>query len=225
MAGPPAPPPQGDANSPVSIDAVMSLLRDGALRRFSIDIESDSMIAGDEQQEKADRTEFIKSVTGFVKEWFPIIQAAPPLLPVARQMLLFGVRAFRVGRELEEVLEEAFDQLEQAANAPKPPAPPDPEQFKLEATKAKTQAEIQKASIGAQQSQIEGQLKIEAARVNHAATIAEHHHNMREMTAQAQFDAVKQANELAADHARAELQAREREAAAAARPAPKGNNE
>lgn len=171
MGGAGGPPP---GKKPVTIDAVMALLKDGALRRFRVDIETDSTIVGDESQERRDRNEFILSVTQFVQGWGPLITANPKLARMAGDLLMFGVRAYRVGRELEETIEDTVEQIDQIAQ--QPPSPPPQmmiEQAKLEGTKAKTQAEIQKAMIGAKQAQIEGQAKI-------AQTVLQHHTSMRE---------------------------------------------
>lgn len=145
-----------DDGKPVTIDAVMGLLRDGALRRFRIDIETDSTIVGDESQEKKDRTEFIASMTQMVQAWGPIVVQAPPMLPLFGQLMTFGVRAFRVGRELEETIEDTLERMEELLNAPKPPPPQmEAEKVKAETAKVKADAEITKAQIGVQQAMID----------------------------------------------------------------------
>ena len=150
-------------NQPVTIDAVMGLLRDGALRRFRIDIEADSTITGDESQERQDRTAFIQTTTQFVQAWAPLLMQNPKLVNMAGDLLLFGVRSFRVGRELEETIEETMDQIEDAVNAPQPPPGPTPEQqveqVKLETEKVKSQAEIAKAHYAAQATIAEADVK------------------------------------------------------------------
>ena len=153
-----APQPQGQ--QPVTIDAVMALLRDGAMRKFRIDIEVDSTITGDESQERQDRSQFIQTTTQFIKEWGPIVGANPMMAQLAGELLLFGTRAFRVGRSLEEVIEETVDKLEAQAAEPKPPPPPDPvEQAKTEQAQIKAQAEGQKSQVEGQIAQMEAQAK------------------------------------------------------------------
>ena len=58
-----------------------------------------------------------------VQAWGPIIAGAPPLLPLFGALATFGVRAFRVGRELEETIEDTLERMEELLNAPKPPPP------------------------------------------------------------------------------------------------------
>ena len=166
MQGPPPPPqqPMPPPTPPVTIDAVMRLLRDAPLRRFRIDIEADSTIAGDEARERADRTEFITAITKMVETWGPIVTAQPIMAPLASELMMFGVRAFRVGRSLEQVIEETAEKLSAVMGQPKPPPQPSPDDMiKLEGVKAKTQAEIAKANISLQATQIDAQARVEAA--------------------------------------------------------------
>lgn len=156
MGQPQQPPQQG--GQPVTIDAVMALLRDGAMRRFRIDIEVDSTITGDESQERQDRAQFIEATTKFVEAWGPIVNANPMMADLAGELLLFGTRAFRVGRSLEEVIEETVDKLEQQAAQPKPPPPVPPvEQAKIQGMQIKAQAEGQKAQADVQATQLKAQ--------------------------------------------------------------------
>jgi hypothetical protein len=158
--------PQQQQSGPVTIDAVMALLRDGAMRRFRIDIEVDSTITGDESQERQDRNQFIESITKFVQAWGPIVAANPLMADLAGEFMLFGTRAFRVGRSLEEVIEETVDKLEQQAAQPKPPPPLPPiEQAKLAITQQKGQAEVQRANAGVQAAQTKAKAETDKAQL------------------------------------------------------------
>lgn len=196
-------PQQEPEKKPVTIDAVMELLRNGIQRRFRIDIETDSTVAGDEGQERQDRTEFIMATTKFVEAWGPIVAQQPLMTDLAGELLLFGTRAFRVGRSLEEVIEETVDKLETQAAQPKPPPEPSPdEQVKLETAKVKGEAEVAKVQTEGEISKMEAQfrqqemvmeqrakeqdaaLKAQADKMDmilklleHAQTVKEHHLN------------------------------------------------
>lgn len=190
----PAAPPMQVPPGVVTIDAVMRLLRDNALRKFRIDIEADSTISGDESREKQDRAELIMSITKLVEVWGPICTAQPIMAPLAAELMKFGVRAFRVGRPLEQIIEETADKLEEAMGQPKPPPQPSPDELiKLEGTKAKTAAEITKAQIGVEQAKIDAQGKIMS-----------HHADMAAISADQQASA----HQGAIDHALAEQKAR-----------------
>jgi len=138
-------------------DEVNELLKNDALRMFRIDIETDSTIIEDEEQEKASRIEFLGAVSGFMKEAVPAAESNPLLAPVLGQMLLFGVRAFRAGRELEGCFENLVEELEKAAKQPKPQAP-DPEQIKAQTAMQIEQFKAQsKAQSDAEKMQMEQQ--------------------------------------------------------------------
>jgi hypothetical protein len=212
-------------NSNVTIDQVMALLRDGTLRRFSIDIESDSMIAGDETQERQDRAEFVATVTKLVQGWAPIVAQTPQLLPMARELILFQVRAFRSASTMEDVIESSLEKLEELANSPKPPPPPSPEEMKAKAAAVKAQAEIAKANISAQQAQVEGELRVREAAVKHQSVLAEHGHDARQMLVEAELEAQRRAQELQIEREKAAMKMQEHAAAAMRRnvmPPPQG---
>lgn len=191
---------------------VFGLLKNNLLRRFKIDIETDSTVAGDESQEKADRTQFIESMTKFMESWGPMVMQKPELAPLAGQLLLFGVRAFRVGRELEEVIEETADKLAApGANQKQPDPKVQAEQVKLQAAIAKTQSEIQKAQIDAQTASqaaqaklqeiiTEAQAKLVELRMKLAASEQDHQHK----GAEAQMAHGAAMDQMALEHQKAQ---------------------
>jgi hypothetical protein len=153
---------------------VFGLLHDSLSRRFKTDIENDSTIAGDESQERQDRTAFIESVTKFMETWGPMVMQKPELAELASQLLLFGVRGFRIGRELEEVIEETAENLTQSGSMPKPPDPKvQAEQVRFQGTQAKTQAEIQKSALDGQTAQQAAQAKAQGIQMDSAAKVEE----------------------------------------------------
>lgn len=154
--GPPAVAQQGPP--PVTIDAVVQLLRDDEMRGFRIDVETDSMIEPDHHAEQASRTEFVTAVGQFLVQLGPIVQVMPALTPMVAGMLQFAVRGYKVGQDLEELIEKTMEDVGQALGQPKPPPPPSPdEQVKFEGTKVKTAAEIQKANLAVQEAQLKAQ--------------------------------------------------------------------
>jgi hypothetical protein len=204
QGGPPVPPPPQPVQPPdvaaqmgPTQEDVFGMLRDGVMRRFRLDIENDSTITGNETQEKQDRTDFLEAVTKFLETWGPMVQAKPDLAPLCSALLLFAVRSFRVGRELEEIIEETADKMAQAAQAPQPPPPEAAQkQAELQATQMKAQAEITKANIGVQQSQVEGQLAIQAASIKAHADEAKAAQDAQKLQNEAQRDAMKHKQSL-----------------------------
>lgn len=137
--------------------AAIALLKDPLQRQFRIDIETDSTIALDEASEKSARIEFVTAVGQFL-EAATQITATPmgaELAPLLGEILLFAVRGFKVGTQLEGAIESAIEALQEKAKNP-PPPPPDPEMIKAQAA---AQAQQQQAQIDQQKAQAEIQIQ------------------------------------------------------------------
>ena len=87
------------------IPQALALLRNEAAKNFRVEVTSDSMIFQDEQQEKADRMEFLSAMSGFLAQAVPAAQATPELTPMLVEMLKFGVTAFKAGKGLEGMID------------------------------------------------------------------------------------------------------------------------
>ena len=113
-------------------DDVMALLRNDPIRGFRIDVETDSTSIVDAQAEKQSRGEFLQALTLMVKEWLPAVQQGliPPQL--FKSILLFALRPFKVGRELED----AIDTIDQVVGQQQP----DP---RAEAQKAELESKVE----------------------------------------------------------------------------------
>jgi len=144
--------------------AVVELLRDERTRGFRIDIETDSTVEPDEQAEKQRRMEFLTAVSTFMREAMPALQLRPALAPVMKEMLLFLVRGFRVGRSMEDVIERAMDDIEKAAaQASQAPPQPDPKVVKAQAdAKLDEQRLHQEGQLEARRQDQEAQLAVRA---------------------------------------------------------------
>ena len=139
------------------VPQAIELLKDNPMRTFRIEIATDSMLYADEQQEKADRVEFLQATSSFIEKAIQGAQAVPEMTPILMDLLKFGVQGFRVGRTLEGEFDTFADaekekQMQAAAN-PQPPAP-DPEMIKAQAEQQKMQMEAQ---IEQMRMQLEGQ--------------------------------------------------------------------
>ena len=111
------------------IPQALELIKNNATRTFRIEVATDSMLYADEQQEKADRIEFMTATSGFVEKAVQAAQVAPQLVPLMMDLLKFGVTGFRVGRTLEGEFDNLADQMKQAQakkDANPQPAQPTP---------------------------------------------------------------------------------------------------
>lgn len=107
-------------------EQIYGLLSNEKLRGFRVDIETDSTVAADEQEEKKSRNEFLQSVVQFIGGVAPLVKGGVLPIEVARGMLEFGARAYKVGPQLEELLGQIGQKQEAPpqAGAPIPPMPP-----------------------------------------------------------------------------------------------------
>jgi hypothetical protein len=158
------------------IPQALQLLKDEPAKNFRVEVTTDSMIYQDEQQEKADRMEFLQAMGGFLQQAIPAAQATPELTPMLVEMLKFGVTAFKAGKGLEGLIDETADKFRQQAKAAEgQPKPPSPEQQKMQMTmqleQAKMQADQQKMLMQQQieQAKIQGQIELEKAKQEYQA--------------------------------------------------------
>jgi hypothetical protein len=106
---------KGYAITPEQIPELEKLIKNDKLRTFAIDVETDSTIKIDQQQEKTDRIEYIRSISEFSNSFFPMVQAGIITPDAFKQFMLFISKPFKVGRNVEESL---IAQEEQEAKAP-----------------------------------------------------------------------------------------------------------
>lgn len=125
------------------------LLRDDMARNFRIDVETDSTLEPDQQEEKATAVEFVTAMSAFLEKATPLAMQGPEAAKMVGELLLFAVRRFDKVDSLEQVIEQAVE----AAAKPREPQP-DPEMLKvqagIEAKKAELQmkGEAQKQELG-----------------------------------------------------------------------------
>lgn len=198
MAPPGAPPPMGHNMPPsgmgmpdvdpaqiqkmeslIKIAKSIALLRNERLRGFRVDIEVDSTIFPDAAQEKQDRTEFIREVTGFLQVGVQTVAAVPEALPLLGKLLQFGVRGHRVGRDLENAIEEFIEATtkkvaaQQAEQAKKPNYPELLAAATVEKTKAEAAAKQTDASANYMKAQSTAQQVAQGGQMEAVGKMAE----------------------------------------------------
>lgn len=163
----------------------LDLLRNDRLRTFRVDIETDSTIAIDEQEDQNARMGYIAAIKDIISNVQAISEFRPELMTPVVESALFAVRSFRTGRPLEGAWENALKKIEEndaAAAANPPPPPPDPEQVKgqiamqleqmkeqftmqLEQMKAGSLQQLEqfKASVSQQQNRLDNWTRLQIA--------------------------------------------------------------
>lgn len=132
---------------------IIQLLRSEKLRGYQINVETDSTVLEDAQTEQRDRIEVLTAVGGFLQQAVPAIERFPQAGPLMLNLLGFGVRSFKAGRELEDDIEELRKLIPQIQQ----------QQAGQGGDQAKQQGDAAKAAMQAQAAQ--GKLAIDARRL------------------------------------------------------------
>jgi len=167
------------AVSQSEFDGAIAVLKSDKLRGFKVDIETDSTIPVDRMQDQQNRIAFIGAVGQYLSGVIPAVQEGAIPMKVAREGLLFVVRGFKVGTELEEVLEELgqdgdqAQQLSQLQKAVQQLQQQNQElQQELQQAQQKGQADQARASADIVVSNVQAQNDIASDNVKTANTIA-----------------------------------------------------
>jgi hypothetical protein len=142
----------------------IEILRSDKLRGFRVDIETDSTIADDMQNDKAQAVELITGVMKMLEGAEQIGQSAPEMVKPLGGMLMWAYRKYRVGRTLEASLEDALDQIDARIEAQKgQPQPPSAEMITAQAQLQVAQAKAGEANASAQAETQRSQADIQIA--------------------------------------------------------------
>lgn len=107
---------------------------------YRVEVKPEAVSLTDFAALKAERTDFIQGLSGFLQAAAPAAQGLPNSAPFLLKMLQWYMQGFRGSSTIEGVLDQAIAAAEAQAKAPPQPPPPDP---KLMAQQAKAQADQQ----------------------------------------------------------------------------------
>lgn len=193
------------------LEQAIELLREDVPRCYRIDIETDSTIFGDAAQERQDAAAFIGEVSKFLAGAAQLGQQLPEAVPALSQMLLWGVRKFRIGRDLESSFDDFVNKVnkrvkEQLKN-PKPSPEEQKAQADLEATKLETQSKQQQMQMQHQHDQQSNQMDMQKQQADHQLSQQqaqmdmqmkqqEHQMKLKEMQMKHQLEVMKMQMEM-----------------------------
>lgn len=121
----------------VKPEQILAVLRDGTMRDFKIDVESDSMVALEDQDSQAQISTFLQAINQFFGMIGPLVQEGIMPIEVAKAVLIQVAHKFKLGDEFEEALE---------ALQPPTPKQPDPSAI-AEKQNADTNAKLADAKV------------------------------------------------------------------------------
>lgn len=146
------------------LQPAMELIKspDDLLWRITVRPESVAMM--DYAQLKQERTEYINALAMYMQSSAPLLQVDTGITPYLLELLKWGLAGFKGSAAIEGTIDRAIVQAQQAAaqKASQPP-PPDP---KVEAQKAKAQADMQQAQMEFQLDvkRMQAEMQMEAAK-------------------------------------------------------------
>lgn len=181
----------------------LELLRNDALRSYRVTIETDSTIAIDEAADKAARSEFLNSAGMFMEKVIPLGQQLPHFMPVIGEMLMFGMRGYKVSRQLESAMQTAVDTMNEAMKQPQQPQP-DPAMMELEQRMQLEQGKLQMEGQF-KQAQFQQQAQMDGARLQLDAKKMEQEWAKEQQRAQLELQKTQATLALEAEKVRADL--------------------
>jgi len=195
--GQPPPPPNPMLQMPTWED-VIGLMRSTAMRRFKVDVETDSTIAATLSSDMQGLTQVMVGISEMLEKLAPIIQSGAMPIDAAKELVMAVIRRARMGMAVED----AFDKMK----APNPPGPPEAVQVAQIKAQTDQQANQQKAQLDAQKTQIEQQ----AQTANRQAELQmEAQKAQLDAQIELQKDAQEKQHELALKQHEADLKLRE----------------
>ncbi len=206
-------------NAPELVEQVfakaLSLLRDEKTRGFRVEIETNSTVLADDTEEKEQRMEFLRSVGEFLGQALPVMKEAPEMAPILSQMLLFAVRSFRSGRQLEGVFEEVIQRMQQGQGQPgeserQQQMQGEQQQQSAQIRQAEMQAKMVEMQAATKSKAQDAQLKIATTKAQADAEVQKAELEIAVEQAKAQAEIMKMEAEL--EKARKELEMKERAA-------------
>lgn len=125
------------------------------LRAFRVEINADSLVQLDDKAEKDAATELLAGISRFLESAGQVAMGAPQMVPVLLELMKWSLTKFKVGKNVEGTIDQALEQMKQAAQ--QPPAP-DPS---VAAEEAKAQAAQQKAQLDVGVAERKSQIEIQ----------------------------------------------------------------
>ena len=159
---------------------MIQIMRDDKLRGYSIDIETDSTVFEDEEEEKRTRIEFLSTVGSYLERAVQISNMNPLLTPLAFYSLRFLVNAWKIGREFEDIIDQTEAQLmQQAQQAMNTPPHPSEKQI-IENQRSQTELTKEQMKQQGKLADIQSKEKMEFAKLQMENLNAEERNKLKE---------------------------------------------
>lgn len=176
--------PYMDPEDQQRFDQALVVLRDDKSRLVRVDIETDALLAINAQEDKENSIELMDAFSKVAPALFQAVQQTPEMAAVGFKLMQVWLGNFRYGKNAEDELKQAFDQIYQKIqNPPPPPEPqPDPKLIKIQSDERIAMLEMQlKGQIEAASNQIDQmRLQIESFIAQSSAGLGQRKQNWQE---------------------------------------------
>ena len=141
----------------ITPEEVLSIIRNETEVCYRIKVAADSMVELDERKDRAEAQETLAAAGQLFQQMQPMVEQYPPLAGFTMNLLKYGIRRQKGGKELEPIFLDAMAQIAQIAQQKQAQAaqqPPDPKiiesQTKLQIAQMEAQSSMQIANVEAQ---------------------------------------------------------------------------
>lgn len=148
-----------DADEKNDWPMIYQTLKSDFKRSMRIDIETDSTILLDQEQQKGAVLELAQVLGGYLSQLAQITQGQPELTEIASKLLIQIVRKLRGGRAFQDEIVRAVQGLVQKAQQQAQQQQPNPEQVKAQIEQQKLALKSQELQIKGAQAQLEGMVE------------------------------------------------------------------
>lgn len=152
---------------------LVQVMRDDALRSFSVDVETDSTIAPDEEMEKQGVAEFLNAMSSYLQQVAPIIQAQPAAVEPLGKILLWITRKFKIARDVEAEVEDFINKFAQMPQRQDSEAQKEmmelQKKLELMAQEKQAKAQLERQEMQAEQARKDRESQAEIARKDREA--------------------------------------------------------
>jgi hypothetical protein len=140
-------------------EEVETIIRDNAIRSYSIDVETDSTVRGDVMRSQQQMGGFVQGLGSFFQAVGPAVQAGAMPPDVAGEMVAAFARTMKLGKQVEDAIDRWMDDLREKAENPQPPPNPEMEKLKLEQAKMQADQQAQQAKLEFDQQATQAKLQ------------------------------------------------------------------
>ena len=140
----PGAPPSGPP--PVTPEQVMALLKSDNMRKWRIDIETDSTIRADLTRNMESMAQFVQGSAQYFQAVAPIVQTGGMTQVAAVKIYSAFARNFKLGKEVDDILDKLASEAEQAMQAQAGKQPEDPKMIEMQG-----KMELEKQRFGLEQ--------------------------------------------------------------------------